>query len=142
MCLYTNASSLSVLYTGGSMSIGADLSLGSMLSGRVLETEKKKNARTTNKHPLLIALTLNYLLFHSSSSFYIPQNTMSSGKRLHNNSKHPGSHLARPSTPATGRWHLVRRLLPRLIASLGLFMGRCTSIFFFRSFARLHRTSY
>lgn len=32
-CLYTNASSLSVLYTGGSMSIGADLSLGSMLRG-------------------------------------------------------------------------------------------------------------
>lgn len=30
LCLYTNASSLSVLYTGGSMSIGADLSLGSI----------------------------------------------------------------------------------------------------------------
>lgn len=51
LCLYTNASSLSVLYTGGSMSIGADLSLGSMLSGRVLETEKKRmQEQQTNIH--------------------------------------------------------------------------------------------
>lgn len=74
-----------------------------------------------------------------SSSISIPQKPpCPQVSTSHSNSKRASSHLARPSAPATGRRHLIHRLLPRLIASLGLVLGRCTSYISFHSLMDIH----
>ena len=107
--------------------------------------KKSTNGATKTKHSqnsfrVLNAQRIWHICFHSFLLHLHPPQKPPCPQvsTSHSNSKRASSHLARPSAPATGRRHLIHRLLPRLIASLGLVLGRCTSYISFHSLMDTH----